>query len=195
MARTATREAVLAAGYSCIARFGVAKTSIADVATAAGVGRATVYRLFPGGREELLHEVVGWEYRRFFLALYEALEGASSLEEVMETGLVVAHQAIAEHEVLQLILATEPAAVSSLLASELAPSQEQVAAFLTPYLERHELADGVEVKVASSFLARMLLSYIGSPGRWDLTDPTEVSHLVRAELLAGIVPAGTSPGR
>jgi hypothetical protein len=41
---------------------------------------------------------------------------------------------------------------------------------------------------AADFLARMVLSYIGSPGRWDLTDPIEVAQLVRAELLAGIVP-------
>jgi hypothetical protein len=34
----------------------------------------------------------------------------------------------------------------------------------------------------------MLLSYMGSSGQWDLTDPDEVARLVRAELLAGIVP-------
>ncbi len=45
---------------------------------------------------------------------------------------------------------------------------------------------GRDLDVASDFLARMALSYISSPGRWDLNDPEQVSLLVRSELLAGI---------
>ncbi|HUA95396.1 MAG TPA: hypothetical protein VMB82_07685, partial [Acidimicrobiales bacterium] len=63
--------------------------------------------------------------------------------------------------------------------------------FLLPYLDRHELAPGVDPAEAADFLARMTLSYIASPGRWDLDDPAQVSRLVRAELLAGIVPPGS----
>jgi len=64
-----------------------------------------------------------------------------------------------------------------------------VAAFLTPYLERHRLAPGVDVAEAADFLARMVLSYMTAPGRWDLDDPEQVARLVRAELLGGILPA------
>jgi hypothetical protein len=48
------------------------------------------------------------------------------------------------------------------------------------------MAEGPELDAAADFLARMVLSYIGSPGRWDLNDPEQVARLVRAELLAGI---------
>ena len=47
-----TREQITAAGYACIARFGPTRTSVEDVAQAAGVSRATMYRYFPGGRAE-----------------------------------------------------------------------------------------------------------------------------------------------
>jgi hypothetical protein len=67
-----------------------------------------------------------------------------------------------------------------------------IAEFLTPYLERHELRPGTDVARAADFLARMVLSYMGSPGRWDLGDEVEVSRLVRGELLAGIVPSPSS---
>ena len=40
---------------------------------------------------------------------------------------------------------------------------------------------------AADFLARMVLSYISAPGRWDLDDPDQVARLVRSELLAGVV--------
>jgi hypothetical protein len=33
----------------------------------------------------------------------------------------------------------------------------------------------------------MILSYISSPGHWDLGDPEQVATLVRTELLAGVV--------
>jgi hypothetical protein len=61
-----------------------------------------------------------------------------------------------------------------------------VAAFLAPYLVRHGMTEGTELDTTADFLARMVLSYIASPGRWDLNDPEQVALLVRSELLAGI---------
>lgn len=186
--RPETREAIIEAGYACVAKIGPTRMSVEDVATAAGVSRATMYRYFPGGRGEVIDAVVTWEYQRFFLRLYEAVADAATLEEIMERGILVAHRSIKEHEVLQMVLRTEPEMLEPALRAQSAPSRTLVATFLTPYLEAHELDAGVDVAQAADFLARMFLSYIGSPGRWDLADEAEVARLVRAELLAGIVP-------
>ena len=43
------RERLLQATYACVARWGLAKTTVEDAAREAGVSRATVYRYFPGG--------------------------------------------------------------------------------------------------------------------------------------------------
>ncbi len=43
------------------------------------------------------------------------------------------------------------------------------------------------VEGAGEYLARMMLSFIGTPGRWDLTDRAQVTTLVRSEFLAGIL--------
>ena len=40
-------ERVVAALFDCIARWGMTKTNVEDVARAAGMSRATLYRLFP----------------------------------------------------------------------------------------------------------------------------------------------------
>jgi AcrR family transcriptional regulator len=186
------RQRILGATYDCVARWGLSKTTVEDAAREAGVSRATVYRYFPGGREELIDAVVAWEHARFFTRLYDEVHEADSLEEVMERGLAFAHRAIVEHEVLQRILLTEPELLLPTLTVESAGTVEIIAGFLVPYLMRHELAQGVDVREAADFLARMALSYIASPGRWDLGDPEQVARLVRAELLAGIVPPGTS---
>jgi AcrR family transcriptional regulator len=184
------RERILQATFDCVARWGLSKTTVEDAARGAEVSRATVYRYFPGGRDELIGAVVAWEYARFFTRLYEAVQSAGSLEEVMERGLRFAHRAITEHEVLQRMLETEPAVLLPKLTVESEGTYTVIATFLDPYLERHELAPGVDRRDAAEFLARMILSYIASPGRWTLDDPDQVAQLVRAELLAGIVPPG-----
>ncbi len=185
-----TKERILEAAYACVARWGLSKTSVEDVSREAGLSRSTLYRVFPGGRDELVAAVVGWEYDRFFARLYEAVRDAATLEEVIERGLTFAHRAIAEHEVLQRILKTEPELLTPALTVRSEGTIALVAAFLSPYLERHRLAPGVEVAAAADFLARMVLSYMTAPGRWDLEDPGQVARLVRAELLGGILPPG-----
>ena len=59
------RERVLEATYTCVARFGMGKTTVEDVVKESGVSRASIYRLFPGGKDQLLRETVGWEMNRF----------------------------------------------------------------------------------------------------------------------------------
>ena len=151
------------------------------------MSRATVYRYFPGGREELLHDVVSWEFVSFFLRLYEEVQGAASLEAVMERGIRFAHRSIEEHEVLQRVMQTEPETLLPTLTVESNRIRQAIADFLLPYLMEHGLAPGVDPDQAADFLARMVLSYMASPGRWDLDDPAQVTQLVREELLAGVV--------
>ncbi len=180
------RERLLQATYDCVARWGINKTTVEDAASEAGVSRATVYRYFPGGRDELMSAVVGWEFARFFRRLYEEVHDAETLEEVMERGLLFAHKALLDHEVLQRVLVTEPEVLFPRLTVESSQVHTRIAAFLTPYLERHGMAPGPDRDAAAEFLSRMVLSYIASPGRWDLEDPGQVALLVRSELLAGV---------
>jgi AcrR family transcriptional regulator len=187
---TGARERTVRAAYECVASNGFSKTSVEEVARRAGLSRATVYRHFPGGREELMAAVISWEHARFFARLYEEVRGAGSLEEVLALGIAFAHRAVAAHEVLQRVLRSEPELLLPKLTVEAAGAQRMIAAFLEPYLEAEELAPGVVREEAADFLARMALSYIASPGRWDLNDPDQVRRLVRAELLGGILPPG-----
>jgi len=181
------RQRILEATYTCVARWGLAKTTVEDAARQAGVSRATVYRYFPGGRDELISAVVSWQFLEFFSRLYEEVHDAAALEEVLERGLAFARRSLLEHQVLQKVLQTEPEVLLPQLTVEGNRTVGAISTFLVPYLERHGLAPGVDARQAADFLARMILSYISSPGRWDLSDPHQVATLVRTELLAGIV--------
>lgn len=185
------RDRLLAATYACVARFGLGKTTIEDVAKESGISRATIYRQFPGGRDELLVETVGWELSNYFSVLADHVRDAPDLEQLLERGLAYAHRSVTEHAVLRKILDTEPERLLPLLTTEAMRTIPFIAAFLQPYLRREadagRLRAGVDLDRAGDYLARAILSLIGAPGRWDLDDPAQVEALVRGELLGGIV--------
>src|SRR3954454_18967781 len=83
------------------------KTTIEDVAREAGLSRATVYRTFPGGRDELIRDVVAWQIGEFFSALAASVAAGDGVEEGVEVALVEAHRAVGEHALLQKLLLTE----------------------------------------------------------------------------------------
>jgi AcrR family transcriptional regulator len=193
------RRSVLAGAYECIGRYGLDKTTLEDVAKASGVSRATIYRLFPGGRDQLLRETVGWEMNRFFARLAEAVADAPDLATRLEAALAFAHRAVREHAVLQKVLVTEPGALVPLMTLESQRVLGYIADYLRPLLAREaeagRLRPGVDLDHAADYLARMVLSLIGTPGRWDLEDPAAVRTLVRTELLGGILAPGRRLGR
>ena len=185
------RDRLLAATYQCVMRFGLGKTTIEDVVKESGLSRATIYRQFPGGRDELLLETVGWELANYFNALADHVRDAPDLEQLFEQGLVFAHRSVTEHLVLRKILDTEPERLLPLLTVESAKTLPFIADFLHPYLvreaKRGRLRPDVEIDRAAEYLARAILSLINAAGRWDLDDPAQVRELVRGELLGGIV--------
>ena len=185
------RDRLLAATYRCVSRFGLGKTTIEDVAKESGLSRATIYRQFPGGREELLLETVGWELANYFTALADHVRDAPDLAELLERGLAYAHRSVTEHVVLRKILDTEPERLLPLLTVESANIMPFIGDFLYPYLVREADAGrvraGVDLGSAAEYLARCILMLINAPGRWDLEDPEQVRDLVQSELLGGIV--------
>src|SRR5438874_9899399 len=96
-APTVQVQRLVDATLRCIARWGVAKTALDDVAREAGLSRATVYRLFPGGRDGLLDVVARVEIARFFSAVAARLETAPDLEELLVAGMTEAGRRIIDH--------------------------------------------------------------------------------------------------
>jgi len=182
------RERILEATYACVARYGLGKTKVEDVVREAKLSRATIYRYFPGGKDQLMSEVIAWEMTRFFVRLADAVAAAPDFSHLLEEGLVFAHRAIEEHDVLQKVLETEPERLLPQLTVATHSILRAVSAFLEPRLaaEADRLRPGMTPARAAEYLARMILSFIGQQGRWDLTDREQVRQLVRTELLAGV---------
>jgi AcrR family transcriptional regulator len=181
------KERILEATYVCVARYGLGKTTVEDAAREAGVSRATVYRHFPGGKDQLVAEVISWEATRFFVRLAEAVADTESFPDLLERALLFAHRSIEEHEVLQKILQTEPERLLPTLTVESWRLRMFIVDFLLPNIPSQGLRPGMTRERAADYVARMLLSFTSAPGRWDLTDPGQVRELVQTELLAGVL--------
>lgn len=182
------RDRVLAAVVAVAGRTGIARLTVDEVAREAGVGRASVYRWFPGGREQLVDEGITWEVGRFLTRMGTAVAEATDLRDRLIRGLVFAHRAIEEHAVLQHLLATEPGG----LLPHLQQTGPLVIAVLRDALVEHVEAEPrrrseVDPREAAEWLARMVLSFVVEQGRWDLDDPADAARLVDDELLAGIL--------
>lgn len=185
------RARLLRAAYDCVARYGFAKTTMEDVAREAGSSRATVYRAFPGGRDELFSAMVASEMTRFFTDMAIAVAGAADFAAVVEGALVFAHREIREHAALQKVLATEPDRLLGFMTRESDRILTAVVAYLRPMLAEEAAAGrvrpGVDLDEATRYVATMGLSLMSTPGRFDLEDPAVVHDLVRRELLGGIL--------
>jgi hypothetical protein len=132
--------------------------------------------------------VITWETLRFFLRLADAVADAPDLETLLMNGIIFAHRSIAEHQVLQRILGTEPELLTPQLTVDAPRVLSLLQTFFVGRFGDHELRDGVSPNDAAEYVARMALSFIASPGRWDLSDTDQVRRLVRSEFLAGVAP-------
>lgn len=182
-----TRRRIVAAAYACVARDGMAATTLEAAAQEAGVARATVYRYFPGGRDELISAVVTSEVTAFFARLQDDVGDAPDFPTLLERVLLVAHRRLEDHEVLQHVLEVEADRLMPPLVLVMPIIKSLLCEAFAARLVAERLRPGVAPGEAAEFLARMVLSYMGTAGCWDLDDPAEVARLVRGHLLAGVL--------
>jgi AcrR family transcriptional regulator len=185
---------VIDGALACIARQGVAKTTLDDVAREARCSRATVYRAFPGGKDAVLGAVVDTEVSRFFSALAVRMGEANDIEDVLVAGMTEAAARVSEHGALRYLIAHEPDLVLSQLA--FARMDEVLAvtcAFTTPFLGR--FLDQAESRRVAEWAARIVISYLLCPADGvHLTEAAHARRLVRLFVLPGIRALQDPPG-
>jgi AcrR family transcriptional regulator len=162
---------VVEGALRAIARFGLTKLTVDDVAREAGISRATLYRYFPG-RGAVLAAVVQSETERMEQGLDDALVEATSLSEALAAVAGFGARAFVGHEALQHLLATEPGTVLPHLCFSGADSLLRVAAErIAPHLCR--FMGPLEARRTGELLARIVLSYALAPP----PGPTEAAVL------------------
>src|ERR1700722_7096172 len=108
---SSTRVRIVDAALACLARQGLGKTTVDDIARGAGFSPATLYRTFPGGKESVIAAVVETEVARLFSSLAVVMGEATDLEDVLVAGMVESARWLRGHEALGYLLEHEPATV------------------------------------------------------------------------------------
>lgn len=184
--RTGADDRILDAALTCVARWGVKKTTLEDIARDAACSRATIYRAFPGGKESLFDALLRRELGAFLRRLGAALAAAGSVEDALVAGMVEAARTLQGSAPLQFLLAHEPETILPLLAfdrmDEVLAAGRAVAA---PHLARW--LDPVAAARAAEWAARIVISYTTCPADdVDMADPQSVRRLVRCFVLPGL---------
>lgn len=175
-----TRTALLDALGDCLARYGVRKTTMVDVASRSGVAKATLYNHFRT-KDDLLTAYV--EDRVVALAAKAAATaGARGLTEALHVVAV----ALAGDPGLRRVAAQEPA----LLAPLAAPSQAR-----GWQLAREGVAAVLEAARAPSGTSEVdvVLRWISSQLLWPATEADVVAFVGRSGAAAPAPVAGRSP--
>lgn len=174
---------------TCCERWGVEKVTVDDIAKHAGVSRATLYRMFPGGKDVLFDAHRVYELDRFFEVLLAGIDGAETLEDLLVLAVTSSLTQLRADEHIAVMLASEPGAVVSDLTVDGLPRIIRVASaylapLLDPYLPRHQARALVDL------LVRLVVSYFLVPSDLvDLTAPDETRVF-----LAPFIPTTSDPG-
>jgi len=94
------------ATLACVARHGLSKTTIDDVAREAGCSRATLYRYFDG-KQDLVRRVVRAEAERVTADCHTAAVDAATLEDAVVAVLLVAGREVTQNPALRFVADNE----------------------------------------------------------------------------------------
>ncbi|MBK5330554.1 MAG: TetR/AcrR family transcriptional regulator [Ilumatobacteraceae bacterium] len=182
---------VLDAAKLCCERWGLAKVTIEDIANEAGVSRATLYRMFPGGKDILFEALRVRELEDFFTRLSAHLDGAVDFEDLLVRCLMHSTHELRSDQHLSLMLASEPGDTLGQLTVDGLPRIIRVAtAFLAPHVEGYmPMSEGARLV---ELLARLVISYFLAPSEQvDLGDAESARTFVRIFILPAFQPSLT----
>lgn len=181
-----TEQRLLDATLACLARHGIAKTTLDDVAREAGVSRATLYRYFPG-KQALLAAAVATESARMVAAVDAAGAAEVELEDAVVAMMRTAAFELSHQAALQFALAHEPEQVLPYLAFSGGDTFLAAASVaFAPTLDRFLPAE--RVPRAAEWCARMVLTVLDPSEQALIADDSVVRDMVREFVIPGLLP-------
>jgi AcrR family transcriptional regulator len=175
------RDAVLV----CVGRFGLAKTTVDDIAREAGCSRATLYRYYDG-KPAILRAAVSAELERVTTALVDTGRREPTLGDALVAVVVRGARELRAHDALQFLLAHEPEAVLGHLA--FVPGDRVLIAVgdaIAPAFDRWLSSESCTR--AGDWVARVLRAYALMPHPpIDLTELSQARAFLATLVLPGL---------
>ncbi|GAA4816431.1 TetR/AcrR family transcriptional regulator [Nocardioides caeni] len=178
---------VLDAARDLFARQGFARTTMEDVARAAGLSRITVYRRLES-KEALVEQVVFREFRAYFNQFLAAISSAHTVEDRVAVGFVGSMTAIRNNPLIRGLMTADPQLVVPTILGEGGRTMVMVSQFLAGQLRREQDAGhvgaDVDVDVVADLMVRISGSLLMTPSpHVDLDDGDQLADIARRYLV------------
>lgn len=191
------RSQILSAAETAIGRFGVAKTTIDDVAKEAGVSRPTIYRYFRD-RDTLMTAMIEARSRRLFDDTREYVADRKTFAEQAVDGLLYLVDKGRRDPAIHLIVNPDQVNRATALVGSSSLAARLTSEMWTPLIvaarERGEIREGLTDAEICNWITVVELILVG---RMDFGDPESPDNrrLLTNLLLPGIVsgPVGAGP--
>lgn len=171
---TTVRERIVHAAEECFESHGVAKTTVETIASAAGTSRATVYRHFSGGKDEVIREVIVRDVGVFLAEQEKRLRGRMSAGEALVDSIMGAVAYVRGRPRLALLFAPEFAGQTGKITGGDTALAELVTAYVRPYFDQAQAGGQIRTEIdvadAVELVLRMVFSLITVPGPAGRTD-------------------------
>lgn len=159
----AARERLVDAAEACIARFGIAKTTVEDVAATASVSRATVYRYF-GDRDELILAVLVRDVDRLLDRVKKRFTPEGPLGAQLVEGILYWLRQVERDEKLAMMFAPDVTGHTVNIPGAYAALFARARAALQPALDvargRGELRADLDLDEAVEWIMRVVISLL-----------------------------------
>jgi AcrR family transcriptional regulator len=182
-------ERIVEAARALLTEHGLRRTSLADIADAAGVSEATLYRRF-ANRDDLLRALVEREATAFIARVDEQINSIDDPEEALVTAWLIFARSLREHDLVRRLLETDPDRILPLLTINggpaLALGREYVLAMARRAVDRGAALTGDPEQIAE-VLTRLAQSLVLTRDTVlpldDERELTEFAHSVLAPLV------------
>lgn len=179
----------LDAAVACFSEQGFNKVTMADVATAAGMARSTLYRYFRE-REDLIVGVVERESILMSLAIYQRIQSFSNFEDYVVEGVLAALDEMDRNPILVQLFSDDSAALAGRVLLATNRVQEIGAKVLKYIVAPKELERGlrhdVDINQVIDWILRVLVSIKMMPSEYTKTEKAR-RKLLKEMLLPALV--------
>lgn len=186
---------ILGAARGCFARYGVHRTSMTDVAKAAGVSRQTLYNTI-SGRQELIEAVVVLRIEEMSDELREVLEGQRSfVDAIVEASVASVELARKDPELTNLVETATTIRLFEIIAGPFPAIHDAVARLFRPLFEQARQAGELRADVSDDDLVDWIRTvYLSLILRGDL-DADAIRRVVRTFLVPSMTCSPPPPPR
>jgi AcrR family transcriptional regulator len=185
------RERILNAAEDRFERDGVTRSTVDDIAKAAGISRATLYRSF-AGRNELVLAVLMREVDRITGQLIARLSSFERAEDVITEGIIISVRTVRDNRKLSILFGPDAAAITGRIAGSsdaLFMRAHHFGRILLGTLDsgaRKRIRSELSIDEVADHLVRVVLSFLVLPTP-DLSSEFDQRRYIRTFILPAIV--------